>query len=123
MRRLVSDVALAEWSLLVLVKITQQSVLGEEMAAQTGHNSEVFALALAVAATIQFARPRVRAGVRATERPRAAGSDAAAPSHSTSQAGNMRAGRGTAFTARMVPCHELVGSFAGKTADRITSSC
>jgi len=48
--------------LLVLVTKTQKSILEEGIATQTGHNSEVFALALAVAATIQFARPRWMAG-------------------------------------------------------------
>ncbi len=44
--------------LLVLVTKTQKSLLEEGIATQTGHNSEVFALAPAVEATIQFARPR-----------------------------------------------------------------
>ena len=48
--------------LLVLVTKTQKSLLEEGIANQTGHNSEVFALALAVAATIQFARPRWMSG-------------------------------------------------------------
>ncbi len=44
--------------LLVLVTKFQQTFLPEGLATQIGHNSEAFALALAVGATIQFARPR-----------------------------------------------------------------
>ena len=48
--------------LLVLVTKAQKSILQDGIATQTGHNSEVFALALAVAGTIQFARPRWLSG-------------------------------------------------------------
>ncbi len=46
----------------MLVTKAQKSLLQEGIATQTGHNSEVFALAIAVAATIQFARPRWQSG-------------------------------------------------------------
>jgi len=54
--------------LLVLVTKAQKTILQDGIATQTGHNSEVFALALAVAATIQFARPRWLTGAEG-ERP------------------------------------------------------
>lgn len=44
--------------LLALVTRLQQGFLPDEIATQVGHNSETFALALTVGATIQFARPR-----------------------------------------------------------------
>ena len=44
--------------LLALVTQLQKSVLPEGIATQIGHNSETLALALAVVATIQYARPR-----------------------------------------------------------------
>lgn len=51
--------------LLALVTKAQTQVLPMGIAKQIGHNSESFALALAVAATIEFARPRwLRAGTR-----------------------------------------------------------
>jgi hypothetical protein len=53
--------------LLMLVTQAQQSLLPEGTAAQTGHNSEAFALALAVGATIQFARPRWLTGAEGEE--------------------------------------------------------
>ena len=48
--------------LVMLVTKAQKSLLQDGIATQTGHNSEVFALAIAVAATIQFARPRWQSG-------------------------------------------------------------
>jgi hypothetical protein len=48
--------------LVMLVTKAHKSLLQEGIANQTGHNSEVFALAIAVAATIQFARPRWQVG-------------------------------------------------------------
>ena len=53
--------------LLVLVTKAQKTLLQDGIATQTGHNSEVFALALAVAATIQFARPRWMTGADGEE--------------------------------------------------------
>ena len=44
-------------ALLCLVTKVQQEVLPSGLASQIGHNSEALALALAVSATIQFARP------------------------------------------------------------------